>query len=415
MRDDAQQTDDGQMIDERAPTGPSDTHAAQGSVYASAPGKVMLAGEYAVLDGAEALVAAVNRRVWAQTAGPGDEEMLRGARRSPFLRAVRHVLASEDDKRSPRSPSVRAAARMIVDSRALRSDSGIKLGLGSSAAVTVAACTCALGYDSAAPPLARIHRLAHVAHGTAQARHGARGSGADIAAVVYGGLVAVQVEHPADTPVRVRSLNQSTAAGEPILVPRQSPRPQASPPWSSVMHLVFLWTETSASTPALVAQITSWRQAHPRRYQRAIDAIADAASQWIAVLQAGSHTLGVEADKSAPASTCASDIVAAVEAGGRAIAALGHEAGVALETPIHQNITKLARMYGGAAKPTGAGAGDIALAAFPSPDTAASFRQRATEAGLSVLDLQIASQGANLGSDRRDRGDQSSTDNSPSL
>src|SRR5207302_7834013 len=99
---------------------------------ATAPGKLILTGEYAVLDGEPALVIAVTRRAIAtQTKGP------RGS--SPFLAAVADELA----ERGLRDAAERAMA-IAVDSKAFydapRAGSApIKLGLGSSAAVTVAA------------------------------------------------------------------------------------------------------------------------------------------------------------------------------------------------------------------------------------------------------------------------------------
>ena len=56
-------------------------------MIASAPGKLHLAGEYAVLDGAEAVVAAIDRRVIARADGAASEP-------SPFLAAVADALAA---------------------------------------------------------------------------------------------------------------------------------------------------------------------------------------------------------------------------------------------------------------------------------------------------------------------------------
>src|SRR6185295_2150300 len=72
---------------------------------------------------------------------------------------------------------------------------------GSSAAVTVAATALALA-DSLAgadPQVVRATVLKHAlaAHATAQEAMGARGSGADIAAAVYGGALAFELSsHP---------------------------------------------------------------------------------------------------------------------------------------------------------------------------------------------------------------------------
>src|SRR5262249_55901793 len=104
-------------------------------MQATAPGKLLLAGEYAVLDGADAVVAAVDRRAVAGlvTAPPPATDL---------LRAVQHVLAASA---GADGAAARAALQVAVDSSALAGPTGIKLGLGSSAAACVAAVACALG------------------------------------------------------------------------------------------------------------------------------------------------------------------------------------------------------------------------------------------------------------------------------
>nr|MBA3501924.1 hypothetical protein [Deltaproteobacteria bacterium] len=56
-------------------------------VIATAPGKLILTGEYAVLDGAPAIVTAVDRRAVAR------RDAVRGS--SPFLLAVAHEIANK--------------------------------------------------------------------------------------------------------------------------------------------------------------------------------------------------------------------------------------------------------------------------------------------------------------------------------
>ncbi|HEY3358228.1 MAG TPA: hypothetical protein VGQ83_33580, partial [Polyangia bacterium] len=86
-----------------------------------APGKAFVSGEYAVLHGAPAVVVAVARYAVARLA-PGSVDEL-----SPFLAAV--------VARCPAPPGTIP----VVDTSALAAHDGTKLGLGSSAAATVAA------------------------------------------------------------------------------------------------------------------------------------------------------------------------------------------------------------------------------------------------------------------------------------
>jgi phosphomevalonate kinase len=113
-----------------------------------APGKVVLTGAYAVLEGAPAIVVAVDRHAVADVASPDD-----------------------------------------VDVSALHDASGRKLGLGSSAASMVASAAArafARGDDLAdAVTRARLFREVRETH--ARAQHG--GSGVDVAAAVHGGVL----------------------------------------------------------------------------------------------------------------------------------------------------------------------------------------------------------------------------------
>jgi phosphomevalonate kinase len=113
-----------------------------------APGKLVLTGAYAVLEGAPAIVVAVDRYAVADVAAPDD-----------------------------------------VDVRALHDQDGRKLGLGSSAASMVAsqgARALARGDDLADPSVrATLFRGVREAH--AHAQRG--GSGVDVAAAVHGGAL----------------------------------------------------------------------------------------------------------------------------------------------------------------------------------------------------------------------------------
>ncbi len=113
-----------------------------------APGKLVLTGAYAVLDGAPAIVVAVDRYAAAEIRSPAQ-----------------------------------------VDVGALHDEAGRKLGLGSSAAsavATIAARAMARGEDPRyAAARAEIFRLARAAH----AREQRGGSGVDVAASVHGGAL----------------------------------------------------------------------------------------------------------------------------------------------------------------------------------------------------------------------------------
>lgn len=303
----------------------------------TAPGKLLLSGEYAVLGGATAVVIAVDRRARAYRGiGPS----------SPFLDAVAAQLAS---RFGAEHPSARAIAEIAVDTSTF-SLGEQKLGLGSSAAATVAATALAL---SAAPSAGRreeIFAIAAAAHGDAQGLRGSRGSGADIAASTYGGVLAY-------------AALAETVATERLPIP------------SSVQLLPF-FTGHSADTVTMVARV---HQAG-RGAQSSVQAIADASSALAAGLRGNS----------------ARAILAAVAAGARAIAALGEAAGYDIETGAVRNARSVLTRWGGAVKTTGAGGGDLAVAVIANDQDRTEVIAALRHVGCEVLPLCIDRRGVDL-------------------
>lgn len=302
---------------------------------ASAPGKIMLTGEYAVLHGHRAVVVTVGKRVTARFGS------------SPSKSRLIHHLA---ERVGQSDPDAGERARTIeVDSSELY-DGDHKLGLGSSAAVAVAATTLALGDDD---PVV-VRRLALHAHRAAQAERGAAGSGADIGACAHGGAVAVRA-------------GEDDLEVEPLTLPGN-------------LDLVLVWTGIAADTASLVAQVAAAGQRDPEEFDSALGRIAAASEALVAACEAGD----------------APSAVAAIHAGGAAHLGLAAITGVPLITPVHKQIRAMAAPRGGAAKPTGAGGGDIALAAFPGRTQADAFRRDLYIAGMHTLNLRVGVKGAKL-------------------
>lgn len=139
-------------------------------VRTSAPGKLVVFGEYAVLRGHEAVVAAVDVRATATLSPASSLDVAFDG--GGLLRAC----LDELDAAAPSS------GRLVVDSAAFRDEHERKLGLGSSAA----ACVAALRALCPDVPAAALHALAQRAHRRFQR---GRGSGIDVAASTYGGFV----------------------------------------------------------------------------------------------------------------------------------------------------------------------------------------------------------------------------------
>ena len=140
--------------------------ASPSNVVVRAPGKLFLTGAYAVLQGAPALVVAVDRYAEA---------------RFPAGSAITAEVAAVARRLSAAAPH--------VDTSALE-ERGRKLGLGSSAAAAVAAAGAifALRGESIDDARSRILEVALAAHADVQPR----GSGGDVAAATYGGAIRVR-------------------------------------------------------------------------------------------------------------------------------------------------------------------------------------------------------------------------------
>jgi phosphomevalonate kinase len=319
-------------------------------MMATAPGKLILTGEYAVLDGAPAIVVAVDRRVIARrNATP------RGS--SPFLLAVAEEIAA---RRGADDPAAHAALEISVDSTAFYHRL-TKLGFGSSAAVTVAATALAL--DTTDPQ--EVLPVALAAHARAQGPRGARGSGADIAAAVHGGTIVFSIAEP-------------SGGAPPCRVERKA--------WPASVTLLPFFTGAAADTAQLVMRVHAARDTNRAAIDAALTAIADASRAACAAL-------------SAPP-----DIAPVALIGGLALAATAMDR-LALATGIDlvpDCVTAaraaLARL-GGTVKTTGAGGGDVGIAVLPAAMDATVATRLLVEAGCQPLRVSLDETGVDLRAD----------------
>ena len=305
----------------------------------SAPGKLFLVGEYAVLEGAPAVVAAVDRRVTGRFV-PGAEAS------SPLIAAALRVVREHLVDAFPEGAPVLDSSSLMAGDR--------KLGLGSSAAVAAAAVGAILqaaGRDLEESD-AIAFKLAFEAHRVAQ---GGRGSGADVAAAVYGGIL--RYERPRGAEPRIGFLPPLPA--ELVVFSTGSPSP-------TVDHLRAV-ERLAAHDPDLYAA-------------RILD-LRTAAEAFL-----GAH----EAENPRA-------LIAAADAAGAALDAFGRDADFPIVIPALGFAAKLARELGGAAKPSGAGGGDVGVGFFASAEAAEAFRARAPHLGLEILSISATARGLDRG------------------
>lgn len=315
---------------------------------ASAPGKLFLAGEYVVLRGAPALVAAVNRHAHVRLEDPGAPLAVTSLAEQCEMR-----LEALPPDAAPGGDvgAVLAVARtlggcgghLVVDTRAFL-EGPHKLGLGRSAAAIVAATAAWLAArDERARGAIRTAAL------EANLRfQGGYGSGGDVAAAVFGGVVEVR-----------------RGDGDLKVAPSQLPHG---------LELVVAWSGAGAHTVPLVAKFASAGTCR---------SLSD---------------LGTAAEAAVDAATRddAEDFCVAVARAGTLLQVVGRDLDLPIVTPALARLMDVAGRLGIAAKPSGAGAGDCAVAFARSPAEAEVLRGAWREAGFLPLALAIEPAGVRV-------------------
>jgi len=302
-------------------------------VGASAPGKALLCGEYAVLDGAPAVVAAVDRRVVVEWSDDVEE--------------MPPEVASTLDLARSRHGDIPGSLR--IDASELRRD-GIKLGLGSSAAGAVATAGAVLashGEDLSSERIRkRVFDFAFEGHGAVAPS----GSGIDVISSTFGGFQRF-----------VRAAN---------LEVRALPRPRG-------LEIRLVWTGRAARTSDLVARVQSLRNASRNRYDAAMQTLSRLAGEFVDVFEKG----------------CAADVVRLAGDYGAAMGSLGKAAAAPIVEERLALASRSAEAHGGRAKPCGAGGGDVAIAFFADADAAHGFELACAKEGLHPIDVSFGASG----------------------
>lgn len=287
-----------------------------------APGKLVLVGEYAVLDGAPAIVVAVDRGVACDV------------RPAPALR----IETPTGDDRFVRAAlaSGEAPPAAYVFSDWNPAPAATKVGLGGSAAAVVAALLAGRAARGERPAPDALAREGIAVHRAVQGS----GSGLDVAAAAHGGVTRFQDGAATALPAEV--------------VPAE--------------RLVVAFSGTSAATGPRVERYRAWpdRAGFAAESERLVDAFA-------------------------------SDPIGALAAGGALLRSMAARAGVDYWTPGIDALVRAATAAGGAAKPSGAGGGDVVVALFPDAARAATYAAEVAAAGFPVVPVRIAAGAGLLG------------------
>ncbi len=343
-----------------------------------APGKLFILGEWAVLEGAPALLAPTDAGQRARleiTPGQAfawDAPEHHDAPRRWGWDGVRwreHTQAPDpldllgatltEAALAGFAPQAALTARVAAEGLQSTAPDGrrVKLGLGSSAAACALAVRALAAVHAAPREEDAQLRLALDAHRRAQA---GRGSGADVAVALLDADVRFQLEAPAGLGAHM---------GTHLPTPRAArvQRPQH-------LHLLAAWTGQPADTRLLLDAVDAWRRAATSQWRDAIGAVAriaaGGADAWAA------HDLDALLD-------AAREAARALDALGRAARApLVIDAHRRIEAVVHATCPRRA-----VAKPSGAGGGDMAMILLRDPQDAHEVQHALQRAGFLVLPL----------------------------
>ena len=317
------------------------------SVRATAPGKLVLLGEYAVLEGAPAVVMAADRRaevIVAPASGPRCRVRatnLGAEAEFTVLGDGRLDWAQGDAVQADRFGVLASVVRELVqagvasaadlgafETRITTSQfyqrgangTGDKLGLGSSAALTVALAAAlsahASGELNGGSPGLDIALRAH------RGFQRGSGSGLDVAASLHGGVVSYRLRSGGRSP-EIRNL--SLPAG---------------------IEMLCVSAGKGASTREYLERIALWRRRAPEVAAAALEELSELAQA------------GLDAVESADTSR----FLFVVSAFAAALQSFREAADVDIMSAEHRAIEGVVRAGGGVYKPSGAGGGDIGLA-----------------------------------------------------
>jgi phosphomevalonate kinase len=331
-------------------------------IVASAPGKLVLLGEYAVLEGAPALVLAVDRRakVTLTDASADAWEIV-----SPTLNLQARLRVNRDriqwiDDAPPELAWVATSlaryprlddlppCRIELNSALFqfeRAATRVKLGLGSSAALTVALLG-AMHARVKLPPPTLAEAIA--THCTIQ--HG-QGSGIDVAASLAGGLSRFE-------------LGDGVARSHPMTLPGD-------------LRWYCVYSGRPASTRAMLATVAAWRGREPTAFAQHMHELATISSHGVDALT--SH----DADA----------FLTSLHDYAQALACFGESAGADIASREHQALGTLAAECGCVYKSCGAGGGDVGITFAVEDGRLREFASRATQSGFAVIGMEADAKG----------------------
>jgi len=250
-------------------------------------------------------------------------------------------------------------------------ESGLKYGLGSSAAVVTSLITAILTKFLDQPPSRDvIFKLAAISHIKTQGN----GSGADIAASTFGGVLnytsfqAEWLQEQLQTETSLVNLIQKRwdyLSIQPVNFPAE-------------VQVCIGWTGSPASTGNLVSRILKLRDSKPEEY----DSFLNESSEAVQLILDGMKSKQVDT------------FFTGIQQNREALAKLGEQAKVEIETAQLNKLSVVAEKFSGVGKLSGAGGGDCGIAFIPITTSCEQLHQAWEAIGITPLHLNLYPHGS---------------------
>ncbi len=348
-------------------------------VEASAPGKLILIGEYVVLEGAPSLVCAVDRFAKVDISESDSENYLVsapsiGIERVPFSITKNSLILFGNSTNSITRKKLSffkttfeyawqyckacninfEPFHININTDSFYSQElNTKLGFGSSAALTVGlvkALFLLSGKNTENnDEQNKIFRLSLAAHKKAQS---GLGSGIDIAASAFGGILQYKV-----------GINKRA---EQLI-------PEKISTWEELPMLV-VFTGSSESTRKMVAGVGQLKKEKPDLYKQLMSDLETSSIQ------------GCNAYKDRDIKS----FLNAVKNYNDLMSSLGECSNMPIISPVHEQIAEVVNQNFGVYKPSGAGSGDIGVAFAKSFGQIDKIKKAIEDSGFTWLDVKIA-------------------------
>lgn len=348
-------------------------------IRSKAPGKLILLGEYAVLEGASALVAAVNRlarvtirpspdhsfTVEAPVIDIGSQRftldsrgkvrfLQRPIKKLKFFLSIFEYAVQELEKRNMLITPIRIT---LDTSEFFLRKGAAKLGLGSSAALTVALLAALFAYyggnESSESQKMELFCTALDAHRAAQ---GNVGSGIDVAACVFGHILHYRLVPPPSLTV-------------PAEIHTLEPLPD--------IHYLPIWTGKASSTTDLVNKFYEFKRRNGNGYKKLFRDLS-------ALSQAGYEAF---------ARKNSSDFLDVIRDYYRQMVAIGEYIDSPVVSKEHQTIANIVYDFGAVYKPSGAGGGDFGIAVVRTASEITQLASIIQKAGFEVVHMHLGAEG----------------------